>query len=112
MLTTILNTFKQTRLEKRISQESLAHYLDITQSSFAKIEKGQTHLTITNFIKICNCLELDPSDFFVSKKKSKLIETTNLSINKIFEEHIKDLSEIRNMLQDINSRPADYTAMG
>lgn len=111
MLTTILNTFKQTRLEKRISQESLAHYLDITQSSFAKIEKGQTHLTITNFIKICNCLELDPSDFFISKKKSAP-EPSTISIDKIFEEHIKDLSEIRNMLQDINSRPADYTAMG
>ena len=111
MLTIILNTFKKTRLEKKLSQECLAHYLDITQSSFAKIEKGQTHLTIANFLKICNYLELDPSDFFISKKKSAPGPST-LSIDKIFEEHIKDLSEIRNMLQDINSKPINYPSIG
>jgi transcriptional regulator with XRE-family HTH domain len=107
MLKTILDTLRKARVKKKLSQENLADYLGMTQSSYAKIEKGQTHLTLNNLFKICKCLEIDPSDLF-STKKQTVVSGGGVSIDKIFEEHIKDLSEIRNLLQDINSRPINY----
>jgi len=113
MLTTILETLRKTRIKKKLSQENLADYLNITQSSYGKIEKGKTHLTIENLLKICNCLEINPADLFttptMTQKQNSLIEQqVSEALNKVFQEHTKDLAEIRNLLFDINKKPVNY----
>ena len=110
MLNSILDTLRKARMKKKLSQENIADHLGITQSSYAKIEKGQTHLTLHNLLKICGCLDINPADLFIIKKtKPTLMDCVNgLSIDKIFEEHIKDLSEIRNLLFEINTAPISH----
>ncbi|GGB83844.1 hypothetical protein GCM10007424_24830 [Flavobacterium suaedae] len=60
----ILDILWRARVNQKISQENIAEYLKLTQSSYAKIERGETTLTLSNFLKICSYLKLKPQEVF------------------------------------------------
>lgn len=49
---------------KRIKQADMAKLLGVTQSSYAKMEKGQTKISLDRFLQIVDYLETDPLFFF------------------------------------------------
>jgi len=48
------------RIEINYSQREVAEYLGISQSTFSKLEKGNTILDINRYFHICTFLDIDP----------------------------------------------------
>jgi transcriptional regulator with XRE-family HTH domain len=55
---------KQLRLEKGISQESLALLADLDRTYIPSIEKGERNVSITVAEKLANALNVDISELF------------------------------------------------
>ena len=55
---------KQIRMEKKMSQISLAAKCDFEKASMSRIESGKTNSTILTLRKISRALEVDMSDLF------------------------------------------------
>ena len=55
---------KRLRLEKGISQESLALSADLDRTYIPSIEKGERNVSITVVEKLANALNVSISDFF------------------------------------------------
>lgn len=53
-----------------INQSDIAEALGVTQSSYAKMEKGQTKISLNRFIQIVDFLESDPAFFFKEIEQS------------------------------------------
>ena len=62
------NILKEIRIEKGVSQESLARQLNKGQSDIAKIESGQKKITFLDFLSFCMKLGLS------MKETTSLIE--------------------------------------
>lgn len=60
----VYKKIKQIREEKHFSQEYMALSLDISQSYYAKIEKGQKELTLSRLFKISKLLDINLSLLF------------------------------------------------
>lgn len=52
---------KQARKENNKTQETLAEYLEVSNSYISRIERGTTKLSLELLIKICTYLNIDPS---------------------------------------------------
>jgi transcriptional regulator with XRE-family HTH domain len=59
------------RQVRQIKQSELAEALGLSQSSYAKMEKGQTKLSLDRFIQIMNYLDTDPQFFFKENVEAK-----------------------------------------
>lgn len=57
----ILNRIRQRRQAKGISQEYLAFKLNMSTKAYAKIERGETRLTVQKLFVITSHLDLSPS---------------------------------------------------
>jgi transcriptional regulator with XRE-family HTH domain len=55
---------KRLRLEKRISQESLALSANLDRTYIPSIEKGERNVSITVVEKLANALNVNISEFF------------------------------------------------
>ncbi len=49
------------RKEKRVTQEQMAEYLDVSTAFISKIECGRTQINLERLIQICHFLETDPA---------------------------------------------------
>lgn len=58
------NNLKRLRLEKKISQESLALSADLDRTYIPSIEKGERNVSITVVEKLANALNVGISEFF------------------------------------------------
>ncbi|WP_366051138.1 helix-turn-helix transcriptional regulator [Flavobacterium sp.] len=52
------------RIERNHTQEFIATRLNLTQSYYAKIERGNAKLTLDVFFQLLDILELNYLDFF------------------------------------------------
>lgn len=57
-------TFRQIRLAKEISQESMAKQLGVHVNTYSEWEKDPTKITLINATRICNVLGVNP-DFVI-----------------------------------------------
>lgn len=62
---TILSNIRKIRVESRVKQLTVALYLGISESFYSKIERGKKKLTLTEFLKICECLNVSPTNLFL-----------------------------------------------
>ncbi|AXI03622.1 helix-turn-helix domain-containing protein [Aquirhabdus parva] len=62
------------RIERDLSQTEAAHFLDIGNSSWSRIENGESSLTIEQLFSICHGMDLKPSGFLalVEEKRDLL----------------------------------------
>jgi transcriptional regulator with XRE-family HTH domain len=67
----VLNTIRLIRLEKKLSQEYVASKLNFTQSYFAKMESGESDISLRNLMLLFDILEIDPIDFFKEVKRKR-----------------------------------------
>lgn len=69
-------TFRQIRLAKEISQESMAKQLEIHANTYAEWEKDPSKISIVNALRICEILEVEP-DFviFLPNYPTKMLES-------------------------------------
>ena len=70
---------KELRVNKSISQKKLAEHLNISQSAYAKIEKGISKLDVNRLVEIAQILEVDPNELLYNDQA----KTVNFTNNKI-----------------------------
>jgi transcriptional regulator with XRE-family HTH domain len=60
----VAQNIRRIRLEKRISQEALAHEAEITRSHMGAIERGERSPTVRMLIKIAGALDTTAIELF------------------------------------------------
>lgn len=66
----ILQNIRRLRISKEISQEAIANSLKMTQSAYAKLERGQTKLSLERYLLISVFFEVDKSMLLQDKIQS------------------------------------------
>ncbi|WP_165800703.1 helix-turn-helix transcriptional regulator [Flavobacterium sp. WLB] len=56
------NNLKMLRKAKNMSQEEVADHLNISQSAYARMERGESTSCAIHFNKICQVFEITPED--------------------------------------------------
>jgi transcriptional regulator with XRE-family HTH domain len=72
MVPNILKSIRLARIERNHTQEFIATRLNLTQSYYAKIERGNARLTLDLFFQLLDILELDYPDFLKQIKKKDI----------------------------------------
>lgn len=67
MKKTIGNRIRKIRKTKGITQEEISDLLGISQSTYQRIESGETYSWATHLEKLSKILEFKPEDFFSDK---------------------------------------------
>ena len=98
-MNTVGSKIKKLREEKGIKQEYMAHELEITQSSYGRLEKDDSRLTVPKLQKIAEVLNVNVSILFGEKANNVLYENngsnvqTGTLIQNYEHEHIISLKE-------------------
>ncbi len=61
------NIVKQLRMQKGLTQEKLAEFIDVQPQTIRSIEKGRSFLSCKVLTKLSNFFEVDYSFFFLKK---------------------------------------------
>lgn len=73
MVPNVLKSIRLARIERNHSQEFIATKLSLTQSYYAKIERGNAKLSLDLFFQLLDILEIDCVAFFKEIKKQNQI---------------------------------------
>ncbi|MDY0988866.1 helix-turn-helix transcriptional regulator [Flavobacterium sp. CFBP9031] len=103
------NKLKKLRQAKNMSQEEIADYLNISQSAYARMERGVSTSWATHFNKICNLFEIKPEnllskneeEFLNEEKESDSIEIVNQLSEKIIEQYEARIKELKKTIKDL-----------
>ncbi len=68
----VIEKIRTLRLSKGYSQEYIASRIGIETVNYGRIERGQAKLTVERLLKICEILEVSPSDLFDEKQNQVL----------------------------------------
>jgi transcriptional regulator with XRE-family HTH domain len=55
---------RELRMERGMTQESMAERLDMITSNYAKIEQGRVNVTVTTAVHVANGLGVEVGDLF------------------------------------------------
>jgi len=113
----VANKLKTLRKQKNWSQEEVAHKLNISQSAYGRIEKGESNSWASNIEPICKIYEIQPEDllkqeniivnqnqkggngaFIINQLSEKLIEQYEIRL----QEKDKEIANLKNKLEEIN----------
>lgn len=59
------SVLRKKRLEKNYTQEALADLCKVDRTYIGLLERGKRQPTITTIFKLCNSLEVKPSELFI-----------------------------------------------
>lgn len=80
MINIIGQRIKKLREEKGITQETMAHQLDVTQSNYGRLEKDDRRLNVVKLLKIVRILNVNISYLF-NEVISEITDEENPSFN-------------------------------
>lgn len=69
---TIDTKLKMLRISRNLSQDEVAEKIGISQAAYAKLEAGQTRLTIDRAGQLAELYEIEPEYFFSTEKVTNL----------------------------------------
>ncbi|HEX8574993.1 MAG TPA: helix-turn-helix transcriptional regulator [Flavobacterium sp.] len=99
MNTVIGNKLKQYRKEKGWTQEQVADFLNISQSTYARIESGQSNSWANHIEKFCKVFQVTSEELLktdtIDYKQDNIVPLDLVSQKLIeqYEERIKELKE-------------------
>lgn len=70
MKSTVGKNIKRLRVSLRLTQDNMAYELGITKSSYSKIERGETNVSIDRLSQIAKVLETDINTLVSESKKT------------------------------------------
>jgi transcriptional regulator with XRE-family HTH domain len=103
---------KRIRESKRISQQEIANYLNISQKTYSNIESDKSKPTLPQFSKLAEFLDFDllellkEQGIIFNQKNTKgsnngiVHNNFSLELKEQYEAQIKNLQEINNLLKD------------
>jgi len=92
----LINKIKQIRKQKKISQQEMADYLHMAQTTYSDIENNISRLSTEDFLLICKYLEIDPISL-VKEDNTILIQLTKDEANTISRINKKIESQKKNI---------------
>lgn len=103
MNTNVSKKLKLVRLNKGISQEEIAAHLNILQSTYAKIERGDTRLSTSRLLEIADYLKVSPGELLPAEEDKYVFNNSTITksfvenyyegIKESFESQINSLKE-------------------
>jgi transcriptional regulator with XRE-family HTH domain len=96
MNTIVGNNLRLLRKAKKLSQEQVADYLSISQSAYARMERGESTSWTIHFKKICEVFEITPEELV---KKELGIDTYKSLMNTERQTEIAMLSVYRKIIK-------------
>ncbi len=109
MNVTVGNKLKQLRKEKNMSQEEMADFLNISQSAYARMERGESTSWASHFTRICEVFEIAPQDLVTKesdslKDKEASIQNGMLSIyRQIVREYELQIEDLKTIIRNLNN---------
>ena len=105
----ILEKIRLARTAKKISQQEVADYLYITQSSYAKIERGESRLGLDHFLKIADYLGIDLPLLFGNSPSTSFLNDDRLAVNgTAIREHLsyyqQEFMELKQMVAEMREK--------
>lgn len=109
MNVTVGNNLKKLRLAKSWSQEQVADYLHISQSTYARMERGEGNSWANYIKKICEIFGIKPENLINKneedlrnyKKEPELEEIVNQLSEKIIEQYEARIKELKKIIKDL-----------
>lgn len=77
----ISKNIRKFRELKGFSQEYMAHEMDITQASYAKLENNSTQINVERLFTIARLLETDVADILELNKQTIFNQNNNVTAN-------------------------------
>lgn len=98
--------FRRLRIEKDYTQDYMALHLEMSVSSYSKLERGQTDPTLSRMIKIAELLEFELSEYFMlyaqEKGGAQVKETDENSFYRFVTK--KEFATYRQRLEELEQR--------
>lgn len=97
---------KKLREEKGITQETMAHQLDVTQSNYGRLEKDDRRLNVVKLLKIVRILNVNISYLFSEvmsdfhEEEQSNFSNANKEVYDILVESLR--SEIQHLKDEVN----------
>lgn len=73
-LRTIGNKLYQFRKAKGLTQVEVAERSDLSDRTYADIERGNVTMRVDSLVKICNALNITPNDILISQPEKDITE--------------------------------------
>ena len=106
------NKLKQLRKSKDMSQEQVADYLHLSQSAYARIERGESSSWASHANKICEFFKITPEEL-VTNEIGQNKETTddlneafiiNQLSDKIVEQYEARIKELKKTIKELKRK--------
>lgn len=97
---------KKLREEKGITQETMAHQLDVTQSNYGRLEKDDRRLNVVKLLKIVRILNINIAYLFsevvneITDEENPSFTNANKEVYDILVESLR--AEILHLKEEIN----------
>ncbi|MCC9072811.1 helix-turn-helix domain-containing protein [Flavobacterium sp. F-65] len=106
------NKLKKLRKSKDLSQEQVASSLHVSQSTYARIERGESSSWASHINKICEVFKISPEDLVKDEigedkeDNSDLNETfiINQLSDKIIEQYEARIKELKKVIKDLRRK--------
>ncbi len=79
----IPKTLQKIRENKKITRKEMAEKLFISADTLKDIEYGRIRLTLENFLKICQVLEISPLNIIEAKQDERYVILSQKDINEL-----------------------------
>ena len=91
---------RDARLKKNLSQEQIAHILNISQSKYSRLEKGEISFDINELSSLIDVLELNPLEVLDFTEKQQVFINSSYSGNINSKINGIDKEAIRKLIQE------------
>ncbi|MBF7091211.1 helix-turn-helix transcriptional regulator [Flavobacterium sp. ALJ2] len=106
------NKLKQLRRSKDLSQEQAANLLEVSQSTYARIERGESSSWASHINKICTVFKISPEELVKNVIAENREEISNLNetfiINqlsdKIIEQYEARIKELKKVIKGLKKK--------
>lgn len=107
------NNLKYLRQVKKLSQEKAADILNISQSAYARMERGESTSWAIHFNKICEVFDVKPEELvkkeFGTSMYKRLTQTERLTeiamlgvYRKIIQQYEFQIEDLKNIIKHLN----------
>ena len=93
------NRIKKMRINLDITRDDVADQLNISNSAYAKIERGDTDMNVSHLDKIAKFFKVDIADFFPDRKLALPMEDKPNKYGYATKDDIEQLTRVINQLK-------------
>jgi len=96
----IRENFKRLRKKVNITQEQMAEYLNLEQSSISKFENGERTISVSNLEKACALFGIQANDIYKKSANQQVISPSFRKTN-LSNSSLEDISNINKIAMNI-----------